>query len=44
MGQFKDQGVAFKGFAICAFVVVILAGIKTASPIVVPLCYLSLLR
>ncbi|MDB2385941.1 AI-2E family transporter [Shewanella sp.] len=36
MGQFKDQGVAFKGFAICAFVVVILAGIKTASPIVVP--------
>ncbi|PKH55835.1 hypothetical protein CXF83_10885 [Shewanella sp. Choline-02u-19] len=36
MTRFENQGVAFKGFAIFAFIVVILAGIKTASPIVVP--------
>ncbi|WP_394204105.1 AI-2E family transporter [Shewanella waksmanii] len=36
MGRFENQGVAFKGFAIMAFIVVILAGIKAASPIVVP--------
>lgn len=36
MTRFDNQGVAFKGFAIMAFIVVILAGIKAASPIVVP--------
>ncbi|QLE85084.1 AI-2E family transporter [Shewanella sp. Scap07] len=36
MGRFENQGVAYKGFAIMAFLVVILAGIKAASPIVVP--------
>ncbi|MCG9731850.1 AI-2E family transporter [Shewanella sp. Isolate13] len=36
MRRFENQGVAFKGFAISAFIVVILAGIKAASPIVVP--------
>ena len=36
MTRFENQGVAFKGFAISAFIVVILAGIKAASPIVVP--------
>ncbi|ABL99697.1 AI-2E family transporter [Shewanella amazonensis] len=33
---FEQTSVAFRGFAIMAFVVVILAGIKAASPIVVP--------
>ena len=36
MSKFENSSVAFKGFAIMAFLVVILAGIKTASPIVVP--------
>ena len=36
MTRFENQGVALKGFAIMAFIVVILAGIKAASPIVVP--------
>ncbi len=36
MTRFENQGVAFKGFAIMAFLVVIMAGIKAASPIVVP--------
>ncbi|QYJ87495.1 AI-2E family transporter [Shewanella mesophila] len=36
MTRFDNQGVALKGFAIMAFIVVILAGIKAASPIVVP--------
>ncbi|MCZ4338788.1 AI-2E family transporter [Shewanella colwelliana] len=36
MTRFDNQGMAFKGFAIMAFIVVILAGIKAASPIVVP--------
>ncbi|WP_110456093.1 AI-2E family transporter [Shewanella algidipiscicola] len=36
MARFENQGVAFKGFAIMAFIVVILAGMKAASPIVVP--------
>lgn len=37
MSQFEDRGVAFKGVATMGFIVVILAGIKIASPIVVPL-------
>ncbi|CAM3335652.1 AI-2E family transporter [Shewanella violacea] len=36
MPRVDAQSVAYKGFAIMAFIVVILAGIKTASPIVVP--------
>ncbi|NRB22125.1 AI-2E family transporter [Shewanella sp.] len=36
MPRVDTQSVAYKGFAIMAFTVVILAGIKAASPIVVP--------
>ncbi|MEC4724749.1 AI-2E family transporter [Shewanella sp. D64] len=36
MPRIDTQSVAYKGFAIMAFIVIILAGIKAASPIVVP--------
>ncbi len=36
MPRIDTQSVAYKGFAVMAFIVVILAGIKAASPIVVP--------
>ncbi|MCL1064031.1 AI-2E family transporter [Shewanella benthica] len=36
MPRVDTQSVAYKGFAIMAFIVVILAGVKAASPIVVP--------
>ncbi|NRD73642.1 AI-2E family transporter [Shewanella sp. VB17] len=36
MPRIDAQSATYKGFAILAFIVVILAGIKTASPIVVP--------
>lgn len=36
MSRIDTQSVTYKGFAILAFIVVILAGIKAASPIVVP--------
>ena len=36
INKLDNTSVAFKGFAIMAFLVVIMAGIKTASPIVVP--------
>ncbi|MCE9679559.1 AI-2E family transporter [Shewanella sp. AS1] len=36
MTRFNNQGVALKGFAVMACLVVILAGMKLASPIVVP--------
>ncbi|WP_299494998.1 AI-2E family transporter [uncultured Shewanella sp.] len=37
MNRFEDKGVAYKGIATMGFIVIILAGIKIASSIVVPL-------